>query len=146
MTYLPFLSLETWTLLITFICLFIAYGYWPHMGSLRNSEFQGQSLYHFWITFEYGRLGFFQMDMHYYRTYGRLWGIFEGRQPLLFTMDTRMIKTVLVKECFSYFINRRNFRFNGPFSDAVSNARDEDWRRVRGILSPLFASGHLKET
>uniref|UniRef100_A0A672IT47 unspecific monooxygenase n=1 Tax=Salarias fasciatus TaxID=181472 RepID=A0A672IT47_SALFA len=71
--------------------------------------------------------------------------IFDGRQPVLCITDPAMIKTVLVKECYSFFINRRNFRLNGPLYDAVSIAEDDQWRRIRSILSPSFTSGKLKE-
>ncbi|XP_062397203.1 cytochrome P450 3A30-like isoform X2 [Sardina pilchardus] len=83
--------------------------------------------------------------MECFRKYGKMWGIFDGRQPVLTIMDTELIKTVLVKECYSYFTNRRNFRLNGPMYDAVSIAEDEDWRRIRSVLSPSFTSGRLKE-
>ncbi|XP_062397222.1 cytochrome P450 3A27-like isoform X2 [Sardina pilchardus] len=64
---------------------------------------------------------------------------------MLCIMDTELIKTVLVKECYSYFTNRRNLGLDGPLYDAVFNAKDDDWRRIRGVLSPSFTSGRLKE-
>lgn len=33
--------------------------------------------------------------------------LYDGRQPVLAIMDTAMIKTILVKECYSVFTNRR---------------------------------------
>uniref|UniRef100_A0A8C4SN25 unspecific monooxygenase n=1 Tax=Erpetoichthys calabaricus TaxID=27687 RepID=A0A8C4SN25_ERPCA len=71
--------------------------------------------------------------------------IFDGRQPVLGIMDTSMIKTILVKECYSVFTNRRNFGLNGPLYDAVSIAEDDIWKRIRHVLSPTFTSGRLKE-
>ncbi|XP_065327108.1 cytochrome P450 3A30-like [Pelmatolapia mariae] len=56
-----------------------------------------------------------------------------------------MVKTILIKECYSFFTNRRNFRLNGPLYDAVNIAEDDQWRRIRSILSPSFTSGRLKE-
>lgn len=74
-----------------------------------------------------------------------MWGIFDGRQPVLCITDPAMIKTILIKECYSFFTNRRNFRLNGPLYDAVNIAEDDQWRRIRSILSPSFTSGRLKE-
>ncbi|XP_064171797.1 cytochrome P450 3A27-like isoform X2 [Anguilla rostrata] len=60
-------------------------------------------------------------------------------------MDTGMIKTILVKECYSVFTNRRNLGLNGSLYDAVSIAEDDEWKRIRSVLSPSFTSGRLKE-
>ncbi|KAG7249668.1 hypothetical protein CRUP_015543, partial [Coryphaenoides rupestris] len=54
---------------------------------------------------------------------------YDGRQPVLAVMDTGMIKTILVKECYSVFTNRLDFGLNGPLQDAVSVLEDEDWKR-----------------
>lgn len=39
--------------------------------------------------------------------YFSLCRFYDGRQPILSIMDTGMIKTILIKECYSVFTNRR---------------------------------------
>ncbi|XP_028304219.1 cytochrome P450 3A30-like isoform X2 [Gouania willdenowi] len=91
------------------------------------------------------RQGLIDFDQDNFRKYGKTWGIFDGRQPVLCIADPTMIKAVLVKECYSFFTNRRNFRLNGPMYDAVNLVKDDRWRRIRSILTPSFTSGRLKE-
>ncbi|CDQ91611.1 unnamed protein product, partial [Oncorhynchus mykiss] len=89
--------------------------------------------------------GINNFDTECYQKYGRIWGIYDGRQPVLCVMDKSMIKTVLIKECYNIFTNRRNIILNGELFDAVSIAEDDTWRRIRSVLSPSFTSGRLKE-
>ncbi|XP_066545153.1 cytochrome P450 3A40 isoform X2 [Amia ocellicauda] len=144
MSYLPAFSPETWTLFALFLTLLIVYGYWPY-GAFRKLAVPGPKPLPFFGTLLEYRKGFFNFDMDCFKKYGRMWGFYDGRQPVLAVMDTEMIKTILVKECYSLFTNRRNFRLNGPLYDAVSIVEDEDWRRIRSVLSPCFTSGRLKE-
>ncbi|XP_055266216.1 cytochrome P450 3A24-like isoform X2 [Moschus berezovskii] len=74
-----------------------------------------------------------------------MWGIFEGKQPLLLITNPDVIKTILVKECYSVFTNRRVFGPMGIMKNAVTVAEDEQWKRIRTLLSPTFTSGKLKE-
>ncbi|CAO2630209.1 Cytochrome P450 3A25 [Lemmus lemmus] len=60
-------------------------------------------------------------------------------------MDPDMIKSVLVKECYSTFTNRRVLGPVGFLKKAITLSEDEEWKRLRTLLSPTFTSGKLKE-
>ncbi|XP_031417642.1 cytochrome P450 3A27-like [Clupea harengus] len=144
MGYLAFFSAETWTLLLLFVGLLTVYGFWPYRF-FKNLGIPGPKPLPFLGTLLGYRKGFHQFDIECFNKYGRVWGLFDGRQPILCVLDKTVIKTVMVKECYSLFTNRRNIRLNGPLNDALTVVQDEDWRRIRSVLSPSFTSGRLKE-
>uniref|UniRef100_A0A672LXA1 Cytochrome P450 3A n=1 Tax=Sinocyclocheilus grahami TaxID=75366 RepID=A0A672LXA1_SINGR len=144
MSYGLVFSAETWALLMLFVALLYVYGSWPHSFFKKLGIPGPKPLPFFGTMLEY-RKGFHQFDVECLKKYGRVWGIYDARQPVLCIMDQSIFKTILVKECYSLFTNRRNFRLNGPLYDAVSIVEDEDWRRIRSVLSPSFTSGRLKE-
>ncbi|XP_074485762.1 cytochrome P450 3A30-like [Sebastes fasciatus] len=144
MRYLPFFSLETWILLITFICIFVMYGKGTH-GIFEKLGIPGPKPYMYWGTVVRHNKVYFLDDQECARKYGKVWGGFEFRMPMLAVADPDMLKTILVKECFTYFTNRRNFRLWGDLYDAVSTTEDDHWRRIRNILTPSFTSGRIKE-
>ncbi|XP_066516422.1 cytochrome P450 3A56-like isoform X2 [Hoplias malabaricus] len=135
---------ETWTLLLgLFIGLLLLY-IWPNRF-FRSLGIPGPSpLPLLGNMLEY-RKGFHAFDMECFQKYGRVWGIYEGRTPVLCILDKTLIKSVLVKECYTLFTNRRDFGLNGPLYDALFVVKDDDWKRIRNILSPSFTSGRLKE-
>ncbi|KAM8771556.1 cytochrome P450 3A40-like [Acanthopagrus schlegelii] len=144
MGYLLYFSAETWTLLVTLITLLFVYACWPY-GTFKKMGIPGPKPVPFFGTMLAYRKGFTIFDENCFKKYGPTWGIFDGRQSVLCITDPAMIKTVLIKECYSLFTNRRNFRLNGPLYDAVTIAEDDQWRRIRSVLSPSFTSGRLKE-
>ncbi|XP_045848583.1 cytochrome P450 3A12-like isoform X2 [Meles meles] len=91
------------------------------------------------------REGFWNVDKKCFKKYGRFWGFYDGRQPVLAITDLDMIKTVLVKECYSVFTNRRFLGPVGFMKNSVSMSDDEEWKRIRTLLSPTFTSGKIKE-
>ncbi|KAF7689171.1 cytochrome P450 3A30-like isoform X3 [Silurus meridionalis] len=137
-------SAETWALFIILISLILLYGTWPY-GVFKRLGVPGPKPLPFLGTMLQYRKGIHNFDMECFQKYGKIWGIYDAREAVLCVLDTDIIKTVLIKECYSLFTNRRNFGLNGPLYDAVSIVEDEDWRRIRGVLSPSFTSGRLKE-
>ncbi|XP_059409103.1 cytochrome P450 3A30-like [Carassius carassius] len=144
MSFSLFFSAGTWALLILSVLLLYVYGSWPHSFFKKLGIPGPKPLPFFGTMLEY-RKGFHLFDVECLQKYGRVWGIYDARQPVLCIMDQSIIKTILVKECHSLFTNRRNFGLNGPLYDAVSVVEDDDWRRIRSVLSPSFTSGRLKE-
>nr|XP_040042230.1 cytochrome P450 3A30-like isoform X1 [Gasterosteus aculeatus aculeatus] len=165
-----FLSAETWTLLVALVTLLFVYVCW-NFGIFKKLGIPGPQPIPFFGTMLAYRKGITTFDEDCSKKYGKVWGIFDGRQPVLCITDPAMIKTILIKECYSLFTNRRvskltntsshlflglssssvrvplyqNFRLNGQLYDAVSIAEDDQWRRIRSVLSPSFTSGRLKE-
>ncbi|XP_058013528.1 cytochrome P450 3A9-like [Ahaetulla prasina] len=144
MDYLPYFSIETWALLSLFIGLLMLYGVWPY-GVFWKLGIPGPMPLPFIGTafwFRYGRTNF---DIDCFKKYGKIWGTYEGRQPMLAIMDPEIIKIVLVKESHSTFLNRGNYLPRGQLTTSIASAEDEQWKRIRTVLSPTFTSGKLKE-
>ncbi|NXU56414.1 CP3A9 protein, partial [Turnix velox] len=120
------------------------YGVWPYSFFKKLGIPGPKPLPFFGTCLEY-RKGFLEFDNSCFQKYGKVWGIYDGRQPVLGVVDPQIIKTVLVKECYSTFTNRRRFELAGELRHAVSLAEDEQWKRLRTVLSPTFTSGKLKE-
>uniref|UniRef100_A0A8C5E4H5 unspecific monooxygenase n=1 Tax=Gouania willdenowi TaxID=441366 RepID=A0A8C5E4H5_GOUWI len=144
MSFLPFFSLETWILLISFLFLFVMYGTWT-FGVFEKLGIPCSKPLMYWGTTGRDHQVYYLADAVCAQKYGKIWGMYELRKPILAVMDPDMIKTILVKECFTYFTNRRNFRLNGELYDAVSIAEDNQWRRIRSLITPSFTSGRVKE-
>lgn len=144
MTYLPLFSLETWILLVALICLFVAYGSWTH-GVFEKMGIPGPKPMLYFGTVTKTNKVYFLADVECAAKYGRIWGFYELRQPVLSVMDPDMLKTILVKDCFTYFPNRRNLGLLGDLRDAMTLSEDDKWRRLRNIITPAFTSGHVKE-
>ncbi|KAB5531151.1 hypothetical protein PHYPO_G00137600 [Pangasianodon hypophthalmus] len=144
-SFLPSLSL-TWSLVVLAVTLLFIYSVWPY-GFFKKLGIPGPRPWPFVGTFLSYRKGFYNFDTECFKKYGKVWGIYDGRLPILMTLDLEMIKAIMVKECFSTFTNRRdaNMDLAGPFADGITVVKDEKWKRIRASLSPFFTSGRLKE-
>ncbi|XP_037111354.1 thromboxane-A synthase [Syngnathus acus] len=91
------------------------------------------------------RQGFFQPVSELIKTYGRVCGYYLGRRPVVVVADPDMLRQVMVRD-FSSFPNRMTNRFaNKPMSDCLLMLKNEQWKRVRSILTPSFSAAKMKE-
>ncbi|XP_055454600.1 cytochrome P450 3A9-like [Psammomys obesus] len=144
MDLIPDFSVETWMLLATSLVLLNLYGTHTH-GNFKKWGISGPKPLPFVGNVLAYRNGFWEFDRQCHKKYGKIWGFYEGRQPVLAIMDPDIIKTVLVKECYSTFTNRRVFGPVGILKKAITVSENEEWKRLRTLLSPTFTSGKLKE-
>ncbi|XP_025103416.1 cytochrome P450 3A6-like isoform X2 [Pomacea canaliculata] len=80
------------------------------------------------------------------RQYGKTFGCFFMRAPLLLTTDLDIVKEVFVKD-FSNFTDHGNVIARPtlyPASVSVAGAKGDTWRRLRHIMTPTFSTGKLK--
>uniref|UniRef100_A0A8C8UPA0 Cytochrome P450 3A n=1 Tax=Peromyscus maniculatus bairdii TaxID=230844 RepID=A0A8C8UPA0_PERMB len=138
------LSLETWVLLAISLVFLYRYGTHKH-DVFKKQGIPGPKPLPFVGTLLNYYKGVWKFDVECYKKYGKIWGLFDGHIPVLAITDTEMIKNVLVKECYSVFTNRRDFGPMGIMRKAVTMSKDEEWKRIRALLSPAFTSGKLKE-
>ncbi|XP_006889677.1 PREDICTED: cytochrome P450 3A12-like isoform X2 [Elephantulus edwardii] len=144
MDLIPSFSTETWILLVTSLLLVYLYGIRKH-SVLKKLGIPGPKPLPFVGTVLAYRKSIWEFDMQNSKKYGKLWGFYDGSQPVIAITDPNTIKTIWVKECYSIFTNRRAFGPVGFMKSAVSVAEDEEWKRMRTLLSPTFTSGKLKE-
>ncbi|XP_054152863.1 cytochrome P450 3A8-like [Oppia nitens] len=134
------------------LCLFIAcyiylakiqYNYWSkrgipgpkplvYFGNLLPELFKSKSL----------------VELERFQKYGKIYGTFNGSQPVLTIADPELLKQILVKD-FDQFRNRSPNPFLTPVGHRVcrqslDNSRDGQWVRVRPVLSSLFSAIKLR--
>ncbi|XP_027383512.1 cytochrome P450 3A24-like isoform X2 [Bos indicus x Bos taurus] len=140
MELIPNFSVETWVLLAISLVLLYLYGTYSH-GLFKKLGVPGpRPLPLFGNVLSY-RKGVCEFDEECFKKYGKMWGIFEGKHPLLVITDPDMIKTVLVKECYSVFTNRRMFPIIGKYGDVlVRNLRKEAEKGTSVDMKEVFGA------
>jgi len=68
-------------------------------------------------------------------------------QPILIVRDLAIAKSILIKD-FDHFVDRRPIELskkaNHHFINMLTLLNGDKWKKMRGILSPVFSSGKLK--
>ncbi|XP_037539316.1 thromboxane-A synthase [Nematolebias whitei] len=90
------------------------------------------------------RHGFLKPLTDIVKTHGKISGYYLGRRPMVLIADPDFLRQVMVKE-FSGFTNRLSQITTKPMADSLIMLRDEQWKRVRSIITPSFSAAKLKE-
>ncbi|KAF6029389.1 CYP3A4 [Bugula neritina] len=76
---------------------------------------------------------------------GKVFGMFQGRTPVLDVADVEFVKEVTIKE-FSSFMNRRTLIDEDSITaNHVGEITSDHWKHIRTLLTPTFTSGKLKQ-
>ncbi|XP_032826367.1 cytochrome P450 3A8-like [Petromyzon marinus] len=147
MAFMSSLSeMSPFTLVLTLAAFILSaiYLLWPYQ-IFKKMGVPGPTPFPLVGTFHHYLKGFREFDAESFRKYGRVWGIYDGRVPVLMVTDTNMLKQILVKDCLESFTNRRKFGLSGPIKDVLLIAEDEHWKRIRNVLTPAFSGGKIKQ-
>ncbi|GIX78376.1 cytochrome P450 3A12 [Caerostris extrusa] len=101
---------------------------YPLMGTLAESFF---NVFH-------------EVENKRYKELGRIYGHFEGTNPVLSVAEPDLLRSIFVKD-FTHFANRRSLATGDEIVDKmVSVVNGEDWKRIRTIITPTFSTGKIK--
>lgn len=82
-------------------------------------------------------------DYEFAQKYGNIIGFYEIFKKAIIINDPELIKDIMIKD-FHVFTNRRYYHFGEIFDLSIVNSHDENWKRIRSIVSPSFTSLKLK--
>ena len=94
---------------------------------------------------EMAKLGYLESTKKWMSRYGPTFVYYVGTKPVMVTEDLEIIKSIMIKN-FDSFMNRPYFPqlMRKKKERGLVMLCDEDWRRVRRMLTPTFSSKKLK--
>ncbi|RUS81952.1 hypothetical protein EGW08_010297 [Elysia chlorotica] len=80
---------------------------------------------------------------HLMQEHGPTFG-FSNNGPELVSRDLDLLRHIMVKD-FNNFVNRKEELWTkSPIRDGLFFLKDNDWKRIRRLMSPSFSTGKLK--
>ena len=103
---------------------------WPFIGNIPEVQKCG---------------GLHLLQLKFMQKYGKVFAVCFSRKPGLMIADPEIVKEITVKE-FSSFHNRPASPIEiPPIEMNLISARDEQWKRIRNILTPSFSGAKIKQ-
>ncbi|CAF0920447.1 unnamed protein product [Didymodactylos carnosus] len=89
--------------------------------------------------------GFYKNDYDLVKKYGGVLGVFEGHTPVVLVSDPELLRQVLVKD--GHIIRDRRVGGNtlGPLEHGIINAKGDQWKSARALITPTFTTSKLKQ-
>ncbi|XP_070556772.1 cytochrome P450 3A8-like [Ptychodera flava] len=138
------LEIPTWLVLsVIALVLFYMYATWNH-STFRNLGIPGPTPWPLVGNLMQLGAGFQEKQLEWYNQYGKVYGIYEGHQPMLEVADPEMVKQICVKH-FTSFYNRRRFPLESkPLNNRLSILADQRWKDKRNTLTPAFTGSKMR--
>ncbi|XP_013775401.1 cytochrome P450 3A29-like isoform X2 [Limulus polyphemus] len=116
------------------------YGYWKKRGVK-----EVQDKFPFQNIFQSLKTPLHLLLEERYRSFGKLYGVYEGTKPILVVAEPELIKLITVKD-FHVFSDRRVLKLGDSTLDKMLSVQSgEEWKQTRSIISPTFSSGKMKK-
>ncbi|RDD35978.1 Cytochrome P450 3A25, partial [Trichoplax sp. H2] len=79
--------------------------------------------------------------------YGKVFGMFYLSEPVIIVSDCKVIRRILIKDFYAFPNRQLPFKFPLNYlNKALAVARDQEWKRLRDILTPTFTSNKLRSS
>jgi cytochrome P450 len=83
-------------------------------------------------------------DIKWMKEYGKIFGVYEGRQPQVFVGVPELVRLICVKDA-DYFNDKRRLEFGDPVLNEMPDFQEyEKWKLLRSFATPAFTSAKLK--
>ncbi|XP_025106014.1 cytochrome P450 3A24-like isoform X3 [Pomacea canaliculata] len=133
-------------MVLVIIVLVYMYGTWT-FSHFSNRDIPGpKPVPFFGNTLEIWRKGIFEVARDWQRQYGKIFGVYFMRSPVILTTDLDIVKEVFLKD-FTNFTNRGEVSKRAkpyPMNFSLAFAEDDTWRRLRHTMTPTFSTGKLR--
>ncbi|ODN01203.1 Cytochrome P450 3A5 [Orchesella cincta] len=84
-------------------------------------------------------------DIKRFQEYGPIWGLYEGRTPIINICDPDLIRAIFLKDV-DHFYDRRVGHFGDPRIDEILDyLPGEKWKKMRKMQTILFSSGKIRQ-
>lgn len=85
-----------------------------------------------------------KLDLEWSKTYGRVFGVYEGSTPRLWIVDPDLVQRICIKDFDIWHDHEVNPFLNKYQKNFIFLIEGNHWKEVRAIMSPTFTSGKIK--
>ncbi|XP_071793761.1 cytochrome P450 3A24-like [Asterias amurensis] len=133
----------TWVLVIGIVTLVAWYDWWSHQYFQRLGIPVADYVPVFGNILQW-RHGFHQTFADFAKKYGKVFGMYDFRKPLLIVTDPEIVRNVCIKN-FSSFNNRRKLPLRQrPLDKGLTLLDFQDWKDVRNVITPSFSASKMR--
>ncbi|PAA80042.1 hypothetical protein BOX15_Mlig021430g1 [Macrostomum lignano] len=88
--------------------------------------------------------GFRQMMLADLQEFGRVYGTYFMRRPVLVVADPDMLKQICIKRSENFTDRGTLGNETYPMDKGILTLKGQEWKRVRSLMTPAFSSGKMK--